>query len=157
MKIGALVLYAFIFIGVITLDQYTKMWALQLPESGIHIMSFLTLVPTFNSGISWGMFHQEQVTSLWLLTLIVLVISLLMLYIARRLAHNHWILPEVLVLAGACSNFADRIHYGAVVDFIRFSWHDWAFPYFNVADAAIVVGVIGMLLYTFYIERHELA
>lgn len=158
MKIRALIIYALIFIGIIALDQYTKAWALTLPDSGIVVLPFLTLVPVYNSGISWGIFQQEQaMTQSWLLIVIMLVISLLLLYIVRRFAHGKWILPEVLVFAGASSNLLDRIQYGAVIDFIRFSWHGWSFPYFNVADIAIVTGVIGMLLYTLYVEHHELA
>lgn len=157
MKIRPLLFYALIFIGVIVLDQYTKAWALTLSDSGLVVLPFLTLVPVYNSGISWGMFQQEQTTQHWLLMLIMLIISLLLLYIVRRFAHGKWILPEVLVFAGASSNLLDRIQYGAVIDFIRFSWHDWSFPYFNVADIAIVTGVIGMLIYTIYVEHHELA
>ena len=157
MKIRALIIYALIFIGVIVLDQYTKAWALQLPEWGIQVTPFLLLVPTYNSGISWGMFHQEQTTQSWLLFLIIFVMLALLLYIVRRFAHGKWILPEVLVFAGASSNLLDRIQYGAVIDFIRFSWHGWSFPYFNVADIAIVTGVMGMLIYTIYVEHHELA
>ena len=161
MKVRSSIIYwGYLFLGMLIIftDQYTKLWALQLPASGLQVTSFLILEPMYNTGISWGMFHHEQTeTQLWLFMLITLVMSMLLLYIIRRWRKGHWILPEVLVLAGASSNFIDRINRGAVVDFIRFFWRDWAFPYFNLADVAIVVGVFGMLFYTFFVERHEVA
>ena len=56
------------------------------------------------------------------------------------------VLGEVMVIAGSSSNIIDRMVRGGVVDFIEFSYKNWAWPTFNIADAAIVVGVFFMLM-----------
>lgn len=51
-----------------------------------------------------------------------------------------------LILGGAIGNLIDRVLYGHVVDFLLFHWGGWSFPAFNVADSAITVGAIGLIL-----------
>ena len=50
------------------------------------------------------------------------------------------------ILGGAVGNVVDRLLHGYVVDFLQFHWGGWYFPAFNVADAAITVGAIGLIL-----------
>jgi signal peptidase II len=51
-----------------------------------------------------------------------------------------------LILGGAIGNGVDRLWHGYVVDFLQFHWSGWAFPSFNIADSAITLGAIGLIL-----------
>jgi signal peptidase II len=55
-----------------------------------------------------------------------------------------------LVLGGALGNLYDRVVLGHVVDFISFHWNDWYFPAFNVADSAISVGAVLLIIDSFF-------
>lgn len=148
--------YLLLVASIIVLDQLAKWWALQLPAEGIQIMPMLVLSTTYNSGISWGIFHHDQQgTSLGVFLLIVAAIGLLLSYTYRRSVQRYLIVPELMIIAGAFSNLLDRLVHGAVIDFIRFQWHEWAFPYFNGADIAIVGGIAAMIGYTLLVERHR--
>lgn len=61
---------------------------------------------------------------------------------AQGLYRENVIIGETLVLAGALSNFFDRLHYGGIVDFIQISLLNRSFPVFNLADCFIVCGVV---------------
>lgn len=135
------------------LDQLSKLWVLKSYELGskgvVKVMPFVDLVLTWNTGISYGWFQQEGPLGQGvLLALKVVAVVLLWIWLARsssRLAG----LSLGLVIGGAIGNAIDRLNYGAVADFVllhaqiggqRFDWY-----VFNLADVAIVAGVIGLL------------
>ena len=62
-----------------------------------------------------------------------------------------------LVLGGAIGNVIDRLIYGYVVDFVFFYYGEWSWPAFNVADSAITVGVILLLIDNLFLERRRIA
>jgi len=134
-------------------DQALKLWlifGLDLRAHGIVTLTpFLDLVLTWNRGISYGLFQQDGALGRWaLLALAAVAVTLLTVWLARttsRLAA----LALGLIIGGAIGNAIDRLAYGAVADFvlfhvttesINFKWY-----VFNLADAAIVAGVIGLL------------
>jgi len=135
------------------LDQLSKIWLLQAFDLGakgvVKVTSFADLVLTWNTGISYGWFQQEGPFGQGvLLALKAVAVVLLWIWLARassRLAG----LSLGLVIGGAIGNAIDRFNYGAVADFVllhaetanwRFDWY-----VFNLADVAIVAGVIGLL------------
>lgn len=128
------------------LDQASKLWLLfghGLPANyPITVFSWLEFVPVWNRGISWGMFQQENGIGRWLLTAFqVIAAAGLTLWLMRT--HGRMVgLGLGLIIGGAIGNAIDRIFYGAVFDFIHFhtEWFDFAYV-FNIADAAIVLGV----------------
>ena len=128
---------------VFLLDQATKSFALQhlWPLGTVPVAGFLYLTYVENRGAAFGVLQNQ--TLFFVLVGLVVVAGLTMSY--RRL-------PEVplalnvclgLQLGGALGNLVDRLRQRYVVDFIDLTW--W--PVFNVADAAIVVGVCGMAYY----------
>ena len=138
---------------VCAIDQAVKLWLLNvfdLANQGIvHLAPFLDLVLTWNTGISYGLFPQEGDFGRYvLLALKAGAVLVLWIWLARaelRLTA----LALGLIIGGAFGNAIDRLAYGAVVDFVlfhittptfRFTWY-----VFNLADAAIVAGVIGLL------------
>ena len=66
--------------------------------------------------------------------------------------HRHQFTELVLVLGGAVGNLIDRLQQGYGVDFLLFYYDRWSFPAFNVADSAITVGVMLLLLDGFFLE-----
>lgn len=139
--------YLLIFAGVLTADRLSKNWALEQCVDAIKINDFLSCELIFNRGISWGLFNSMHE---WVFLIVSIFIVSIMIglgfYTFVRWNNTHWVIGEMLVLAGAFSNMIDRIMYGGVVDFILFSIKDYCWPYFNVADISIVAGVCFMIV-----------
>ena len=147
-KIFKIISYFSLFIFTIFLDRITKLLALQSLLSGEkNIFPFLNLSLAMNRGVSFGMFHfKTTFTFIALATFIFFVIVAFGVYTVFRFKKNKNIFFETLVLAGALSNFVDRILYGGVIDFIDFYISSWHWPTFNFADMFIFVGIAGMFI-----------
>jgi len=137
-----------IFLLFFIFDRVTKYWALlSLKDHDINIYSSLNFHLSWNRGISWGVFGNSSSLGFSLLTaFIALVIILFVIYTVDSFRYGNSVFFEVIVLSGAISNFFDRIYYGAVIDFIDINVLGWHWPTFNVADACIVVGIVGVIL-----------
>jgi signal peptidase II len=139
-------------VTVVILDQITKALvrpALALHESREVIPGFLDLTRVHNTGAAFGMLNSAEFPFKTLVLSLVAVIALggVAWYAATvplgdRLAR----LGIAGVLGGAIGNLIDRASSGYVLDFVDAYWGDWHFWAFNVADAAITVGVIFMIL-----------
>ena len=134
-------------------DQVSKLWLLfwfDLANRGIvHLTSFLSLVLTWNTGISYGLFPQDSDFGQYVLLALKLgAVALLWVWLARA-EQRLTALALGLIIGGAIGNAIDRLAYGAVVDFVLFHITTPTFNFtwyvFNLADAAIVAGVIGLL------------
>lgn len=143
--------YTGLFFGIILLDRLTKWWAVtNLSDRVVQVIPGLSLRLTWNRGVSWGLFNRASAWGFSFLTLfIALVIISFAIYTVSEYRHGTVIVFELCVLAGALSNFFDRMYYGAVVDFIDLyvpaQVHGWHWPTFNVADACIVIGIGGVI------------
>jgi signal peptidase II len=134
-------------------DQASKLWLLNvfdLANRGIvRLTPFLDFVLTWNTGISYGLFPQESDFGRYmLLALKLAAVVVLWIWLAR--AELRLIaLALGLIIGGAIGNAIDRIAYGAVVDFALFHITTPTFNFtwyvFNLADTAIVAGVVGLL------------
>ncbi len=132
-------------IAIIVIDRITKSWALGLTKQEF-LNPYISFGLTFNRGINWGFFSAENSLQYVIINgLIALVIVGMVYYTYLCWRQQQSIVPNVLVLAGAVSNYYDRITHGGVIDFIILSYQQWSWPAFNVADVAIVTG-IGLLL-----------
>jgi signal peptidase II len=135
---------------VLILDQITKMWILfvfDLPERGrVAILPFIDFVMVWNRGISYGLLQQEGLFG-WLVLLAVTIAAVVFLGIWLRRERSRLSAFAIgLILGGAIGNAIDRVAYGAVADFVLFHVGSFQWYVFNIADAAIVVGVV-LLLY----------
>ncbi len=138
---------------VIVLDQVSKLWVLNGlgfmeagPGARIEVLDpWFNLTMVWNRGVSFGLFAAEsQWTRLLLIGFSLAIASVIAVWLTRA-ERPLQALAFGLIIGGAIGNVIDRIAYGAVADFLDFSglW----FPYvFNVADAAISVGVAGLIL-----------
>lgn len=141
---GALALGAGLAGLVVLLDQLTKLWALSAlddPPRVIELLGFLDLVLVWNRGVSFGLFGGGA-AGVWPLVALAAAISIGLAVWLVRLRRIAMVLAVGLILGGALGNVIDRLVYGAVVDFIDLHAGDWHWPAFNLADAAITVGVV---------------
>lgn len=129
-------------------DQASK-WLLQdavLKRGTIEVIpGFFNLVMVWNKGISFGMLGGAGALPPWVLSAVAVAICIA-LFFWLRAARSRWTAWAIgLVIGGAIGNVVDRARWGAVFDFADFYIGRWHWPAFNVADAAIVIGVLVLL------------
>jgi len=138
--------------GVVVLDQLTKRAverSIGLHESRPVIDGLLSLTHGRNPGIAFGVLSEGglpfQAVALTVLGLVAVVV--LSAYALRVPPTQKLRLTALsLVVGGAIGNLIDRVRYGSVVDFIHVYWGTYQWPDFNVADSAISVAVVLLLL-----------
>jgi signal peptidase II len=136
---------------VAVLDQLSKYALLQhFHEVGCGrqqetITPFLDLVLTCNPGVSFGLLNRTGVSSLIFSVAALVIILGLVLWLSRVRA-TFLAVAIGLIIGGAIGNVADRLRFGAVIDFLYFHAGTWYWPAFNIADSAICLGVAAMLL-----------
>jgi signal peptidase II len=135
------------------IDQTVKFWLLDsfdLPGRGRVVLTpFLDLVLAWNTGISYGLFADTGPLGQWaLFGLKMIAVVLLAVWLARTGSRLSAVALG-LIIGGAIGNALDRAIHGAVVDFVLFhvTTASWSFNWyvFNLADVAIVAGVVGLL------------
>jgi signal peptidase II len=151
---------ALVSVLIVVADQITK----AVIQKAVPLYSSVTVVPGFidlthvqNTGTAFGMLnathfpYKEGVLALVAASALVAV----WLY-AASLADDQFVarLGLALILGGAAGNLIDRIASGAVVDFVDVYWRAWHFWAFNVADAAITVGVAAVILDMLVVDTH---
>ena len=110
-----------------------------------HVAAFLDLVLTCNAGISFGILNRTGVNALFFSLAAVVIIIVLLVWLLR-VRTSFLAIAIGLIIGGAAGNVADRLRFGAVVDFLYFHAGSWYWPAFNLADSAICLGVAAMLL-----------
>src|SRR5262249_59511971 len=118
-------------------------------RSPVPVTSFLDLVLAWNTGISYGLFQQTGPLGQWVLLAIkVIAVALLLIWLTRTRSRLAGVALG-LIIGGAIGNAIDRVVHGAVMDFVLFhiTAATWTFQWyvFNLADAAIVAGVVGLI------------
>lgn len=144
---------------VVIADRLVKWWAIDaLADTpyGVEILPFFNLVLVENRGISFGLFGGGTLPPS-LLAAVALAVTLALVIWLRRVETRLLAAAIGLVIGGALGNVIDRFRYGAVVDFLDLHWDDFHWPAFNLADAAISVGVVVLLMDALLIgpERHK--
>ena len=144
---------------IVIADRLAKWWAIEAlvdEPYGVEILPVFNLILVWNQGISFGMLGGGAVPP-WLLSVVGLAISLVLVLWLRKVETRLLAVAIGLVIGGALGNIVDRLWYGAVADFLDVHWGDYHWPAFNLADAAIFVGVVILLLDALLIgaERHK--
>lgn len=137
-------------LATLGLDQASKLWLyfgtdLVLTQPW-HLTAFADFVVVWNRGVSYGLFQQEGGVGRWMLVGISAAAAIGLILWMRRAESRLLALALGLVAGGAIGNAIDRAAYGAVFDFVHLHAWGWSWYVFNVADAAIVAGVIGLVL-----------
>ncbi|GJE25523.1 signal peptidase II [Methylobacterium organophilum] len=110
------------------------------------INAYADFLVVWNHGISYGLFQQRGDLGRWLLVGLSLAAAIGLSVWMLRASSRLLALALGLIVGGALGNAVDRIAYGAVFDFVHLHVGDWSWYVFNVADAAIVAGVVGLVL-----------
>jgi signal peptidase II len=141
-------------------DQAHKWWMLEVyriqDRGRVTITPFLDLVFVLNQGISYGLFAQQEELGQWLLAgFAVLAAVALAWWLAAGGGGRIWAISVGLLIGGAIGNGIDRVRLGGVADF--FSMHAFGFYWyvFNIADVAIVAGIMGLLYDSFRPSRND--
>lgn len=145
-------------IGVVALlvaflaDQLHKYWMLEVygitEGSRIAVTPFLDLTLVWNKGISYGLFRQEDPTGRYILIGFALVAAVFLAAWMVNASSRLVAISLGLIVGGALGNVADRLFRAekAVADFFSFHYGDFYWYVFNIADVAITVGVLVLLL-----------
>ncbi len=136
---------------VVAVDQVTK----SIVEHTMALHETIPVLPSFaltyvrNTGAAFGMLSGAPASLRLPLFIVVTAVAMWALISYLRATPTHrrmlvWALGGIL--GGAVGNFICRMRYGEVVDFFHLYWGEWSWPMFNVADSAITVGVVLVLL-----------
>lgn len=149
--------YYLIAVVVLILDFISKKWIvnnMELYEEKSVIGNFFLITSHRNRGAAFSILQDQR----YFFIIITIIIVAAILWYANKMRKNGsaWLLTGLgLVLGGAIGNFVDRARFGEVVDFFKFNFGNYTFPIFNVADSAIVVGVICIILDTLLHMKDE--
>ena len=144
-------------VATLVVDQASKLWLLHVFDIGhrgtVKVTPFFDLVLAWNIGISFGWFQNDNpVAQIALMAIKALAVVALAIWMAR----SRTVLATValgLIIGGAIGNAIDRIAYGAVIDFalfhVQIGQNTFNWYVFNLADVAIVAGVVALLYDSF--------
>ena len=152
----------FIYYGIalliIVVDQWTKWLVLKNMELGERISvidPYLGWLSHRNRGAAWGMLEGQM----WLFAIITVAVIIGILYYFHKHAKGQPLfqLSLMVLLGGAIGNIIDRMLRGEVIDFVDvlIPVVNYDFPIFNVADAALTIGVVLMIIYIIYDEKQQ--
>ena len=150
-----MVSYLVVSVILVIIDQLTKYFTVQnidLYEVVEFIPNVVSLTYIRNTGAAFSILEGQM----WFFYIVTVVVAAGLIYYMYTEARENKILGFLLslILAGAIGNFIDRLFLQYVVDMIKLEFIDFAI--FNVADSYLTVGVILLLIYTFYDERKTL-
>lgn len=159
MRIAAIGLGIFVLSTDLLTKSLVKNWTWLYENDYTVIDGFFTLQLVRNEGIAFGLLHEtsSQWKPLVLSAIAITAISVVGYYLARTPSSDRFSLLSLgLLLGGIMGNLIDRIMNGYVVDFLTLHWKDqFAWPTFNIADAAITTGVFIILARTIFTSSEE--
>ncbi|THB75591.1 MAG: lipoprotein signal peptidase [Gammaproteobacteria bacterium] len=144
---------------VVIADQITKILVLQnfQYQESIAIFPSFNLVHVHNYGAAFSFLSDAGGWQRWLFAVLALVFSvLIVLWISRlKPGERFTAIGLALVLGGAIGNLVDRIYHGYVIDFLDFYMGTSHWPAFNVADIAISIGVVALIILSFFDDKER--
>lgn len=136
--------------AVIVLDQLTKVAIVKLFAYGERkeiVHGFFDLTLLFNKGAAFSFLSSASGWQRWFFTGIGIAAALfIVVMLAKHSSQRLFSAALALIAGGALGNVIDRLIHGHVVDFLLFHYRDWSFPAFNVADSAITVGAVLLVI-----------
>ena len=139
-----------LIVVVIALDQATKLAIARLFTYGARsevVRGFFDLTLVYNKGAAFNFLSSGSGWQRWLFTGIGIAAAIfIVVMLTRHASQRLFCAALALIAGGALGNVTDRLVRGHVIDFLLFYHRDWSFPAFNVADSAITVGAILLVL-----------
>ena len=134
---------------ILIADQFTKVLIVgyyQLGDS-TYVTNFFNLVRWHNTGAAFSFLAGASGWQRWFFTVLGLLAAAVIVWMLKSHAGQKlFAFALACILGGALGNVIDRILYGHVVDFLDFHWRGWHFPAFNIADSAITIGAVCLIL-----------
>ncbi len=142
--------FLWISLIVLILDQWSKhavVAALDLYQS-VQVAPFFNLTYVHNYGAAFSFLHSAGGWQRWFFTAIAIVVSIMILWWLRQTPRYQVRLPVAFsfILGGAIGNLYDRLVHGYVIDFLDFYVGQWHWPAFNIADCAIFIGAVLLII-----------
>ena len=143
-------IWLWLSLAIIILDQLTKVWAnteLTYHQS-VPIFPGLNFTLMYNTGAAFNFLAEADGWQRWFLAgLAILVSGFIIFWLSHLKRSQPWLACALtFILGGALGNLIDRLWYGYVIDFIDFYYQHWHWPAFNIADSAITVGAMMLLI-----------
>jgi signal peptidase II len=142
--------FAWLSLLVVALDQASKLWILEhfTEYQVVEVWPVFNLTLVFNKGAAFSFLADAGGWQQYFFIGLASVVSLVLLVWLRNMTAQERLTAwgVALVLGGAVGNLIDRLAYGKVVDFLQWHWEQYYFPSFNLADSAITLGVILLLI-----------
>jgi len=142
--------WLWISVVVIILDQVTKYLAstylqFQIPEP---VLPFFNLTLMYNTGAAFSFLSDASGWQRWFFVALAIIISgVIVIWLKKLKSNDLWLaIALAFILGGAIGNVIDRMWLGYVVDFIQVYYDRWYFPAFNIADSAITVGTVLVII-----------
>ncbi|MFW1677256.1 signal peptidase II [Pontibacter sp. JAM-7] len=158
-KPGTCLRWLWLAVVVVGLDYMTKQLAVSLLSYGDPhpVLPVFDLTLLYNYGAAFSFLSDAGGWQRWLFVLIALAVSAVLVIWLKRTERQLWWLGLglSLILGGALGNLYDRVMLGYVVDFISVHYQSWYFPAFNLADSAITLGAILLIIDTLFLERRR--
>ncbi|MDB5477565.1 MAG: lspA [Alphaproteobacteria bacterium] len=125
------------------------------PFASEEINAFLNIVMVWNPGVSFGMLQTDSALVVYGLSAMAIIVAIgFMVWLWREPKPlRGWSIG--LIVGGALGNVWDRLRFGAVVDFIDLHAGSWHWPAFNIADSAVSIGIILLLIETFFFAENR--
>jgi signal peptidase II len=146
---GGLLPWLALAVILLIADQFTKTLILgyyQLGDS-TPVTSFFNIVRAHNTGAAFSFLASAGGWQRWFFTVLGMAAALFILWMLKSHAGQKlFSFAMACILGGAVGNVVDRLLHGYVVDFLDFHWRGMHFPAFNVADSAITIGAIALIL-----------
>jgi len=135
---------------IVVVDQLTKQWVSASFSYGetLELLPFFNLTLVHNMGAAFSFLSDAGGWQRWFFTIVSLIVSVVLIVWLSRLPARQSLLATALalVLGGAVGNLWDRVFLGYVVDFVDVYYQKYHWPAFNVADTAITIGAILLIL-----------
>lgn len=134
---------------ILVADQLTKYAIASTYQLGdtTTVSSFFNLTRVHNSGAAFSFLADASGWQRWFFTAVGAIATVVILVMLRRhAAHRLMAFALACILGGALGNVIDRVAFGYVVDFLQFHYAGWYFPSFNLADSAITIGAVSLIL-----------
>lgn len=127
----------------------------RLPFFHLEMTSYFNLVMAWNTGVSFSLFSDGGVYMPFVLIAVALVIVGMFIYWLWKADDSFQCLCYALVIGGALGNVIDRARFGAVIDFLDFHAYGHHWPAFNVADMAVVTGIVLLIGGSLAFDLHK--
>ena len=146
--------WLWVSVVVLLFDQCTKLLAdaMLVLHQQVTLVPYLALFKAYNPGAAFSFLSEASGWQRWFFTILSSVVTLVLILWLKRLPAHEKInaVALALIIGGAVGNLIDRIAHGHVIDFLLVYYQQWFFPAFNVADSAISIGVVLILLSLFH-------